>query len=67
MFNKVQKDSHNLRKNVTTNEKQTLRKMGFKFHKIAFYMYFVKNFYPFGVKRPLGFKEATMEPVIVTE
>ena len=41
--------------------------MGFKFHKIAFYMYFVKNFYPFGVKRPLGFKEATMEPVIVTE
>ena len=47
MFDKVQADNHNLRKNVTTDEKYILRKMGLKFHKVAFYMYFVLKFVPF--------------------
>ena len=37
--------------------------MGLKFYKRSFYIYFV----PFGVKRPLGAKEATMEQVTVAE
>ena len=39
--------NHYLRKNVTTNEKYILRKKGLKFHKKAFYMYFVIKFEPF--------------------
>ena len=67
MFSKVQTDNHNLRKNVTINEEQILRKMGLKFHKIAFYMYFVFKFPLFEVKKPLGIKEAAMEQAIVAE
>ena len=33
--------------NVTINEKYTLRKMGFKFRKIAFYVYFAIKLKPF--------------------
>ena len=47
MSNKMQTDNHNLRKNVTTNEKYILRKKGLKFRKIAFYMYFVIKLEPF--------------------
>ena len=47
MSNKMQTDNHNLRKNVTTNEKYILRKKGLKFGKIAFYMYFVIKLEPF--------------------
>ena len=41
MFEKLQTDNHNLKKNVTMNEKKILKKMGLKFHKILFYIYFV--------------------------
>ena len=41
MFNKMQTDKDNMRKNFTTNKKQILRKIDLKFHKIAFYTYFV--------------------------
>ena len=44
MFDKVKNDNHNLKKNVTTNEKKILRKMGLKFYKIAFHTYFVIKF-----------------------
>ena len=47
MSDKMQTDNHNLRKNVTTNEKQILRKIGLMFQKIAFYMYFVIKLVPF--------------------
>ena len=40
MFNKMQTNNYNLRKNVTINEKQIIRKMGLKIHKIVIYMYF---------------------------
>ena len=35
MFNKMQADNHDLRKNVTASEKKILRKMGLNFHKVA--------------------------------
>ena len=41
MFNKMQIDNNNFRKNATTNDNYILRKKGLKFRKIAFYMYFV--------------------------
>ena len=47
MFNKMQIVNHNLRENVTTNEKYIPRKMSLKFCKIAFYIYFAKKFEPF--------------------
>ena len=47
MFNKIQTDNQNLEKNVTTNEKYILRKMGLKFCKKVFYVYFVINVEPF--------------------
>ena len=47
MFNKIQTDNHNLEKNVTTNEKYILRKMGLKFCKKVFYMNFVIKVEPF--------------------
>lgn len=40
MFDKMQTNNCSLSKNVTTNEKQMLIKIGLKFHKIAFYVYF---------------------------
>lgn len=40
MFEKMQTNNCSLSKNVTTNEKQMLIKIGLKFHKIAFYVYF---------------------------
>ena len=49
MFNKMQTDNHNFRKNITTNEKYILRKMGLNFHKIALYMYFVTKFERFWI------------------
>ena len=36
MFNRIQTDNHNLEKNVTTNEKYILRKMGFTAQKMKF-------------------------------
>ena len=47
MFNKTLTDNHNLRKNVTTNEKQILKKVGLNFHKIAFYMCFAEKWVTF--------------------
>ena len=46
----METDNHNLSKNVTTNEKYIPRKMGLKFCRIAFYIYFVLKFEPFGVQ-----------------
>ena len=42
MFNKMQTDNHNFSKNVTTNEKYILRKMGLTLCKIAFYVFCYK-------------------------
>ena len=44
MFNKMQTDNHNFRKNITINEKYILRKMGLKFDKTVLCMYFVIKF-----------------------
>ena len=38
MFYKKETDNHILWENVTTNEKQILRKMGLKFYKSAFHI-----------------------------
>ena len=47
---------NNFRKNITTNEKYILRKMGLNFHKIALYMYFVIKFERFWSREAMGNK-----------
>ena len=47
MFDNMQTENHNLGKNVRNNKKYILRKMGLKFHIIAFYMYIIMNFETF--------------------